>query len=323
MRATTPVPDSERRALGRRWSLGIASVFFGALAGSAVLCLHFPELLTTAELRALYPMHWVRALVSAGIVLAAALGAAAIGFGRGRRLGALGMLLAFSAQLAGGAWVEVETPIAERHSFGLELLALATVVPAALLFRWAAWPALQTAISTQPLFVQLPLAVLAADLASYAAHRAFHSVPWLWRFHAIHHSSEALDWLAGSRLHLVDVVVTRAVAFVPLFVLGFSPEALAAYLVWVATQATWIHANLGTGTRWLEGWLVTPRYHHWHHAADAVAMDKNFAVHFPWVDRLFGTHYLPEEAWPERYGVLSDEPPAGFPAQLVWPFTRD
>jgi lathosterol oxidase len=371
MRATPPVPDSERRALGRRWSLGIASVFFGALAGSAVLCLHFPELLTTAELRAVYPMHWVRALVSAGIVLAAALGAAAIGFGRGRRLGALGMLLAFAAQLAGGAWVEVETPIVERHSFGLdwlaldllllavifvplerafarlpeqpvfrrgwrtdlawffvshlliELLALATVVPAALLFRWAAWPALQTAISAQPLFVQLPLAVLAADLASYAAHRAFHAVPWLWRFHVIHHSSEALDWLAGSRLHLVDVVVTRAVAFIPLFVLGFSPEALAAYLVWVATQATWIHANLGTGTHWLERWLVTPRYHHWHHAADAVAMDKNFAVHFPWIDRLFGTHYLPEEAWPAQYGVLSDPPPPGFAAQLVWPFARD
>jgi hypothetical protein len=29
-----------------------------------VLCLHFPELLTTAELRAVYPMHWVRALVA-------------------------------------------------------------------------------------------------------------------------------------------------------------------------------------------------------------------------------------------------------------------
>jgi lathosterol oxidase len=52
-------------------------------------------------------------------------------------------------------------------------------------------------------------------------------------------------------------------------------------------------------------------------------MDKNYAVHFPWIDRLFGTHDLPEAAWPERYGVLADPPPAGFPAQLVWPFARD
>ena len=103
----------------------------------------------------------------------------------------------------------------------VQLLALATVAPAMLLFRWAAWPALQPAVAAQPLALQLIEAVLAADLASYAAHRAFHAVPWLWRFHAIHHSSESLDWLAGSRLHLLDVVVTRAIAFVPLFVLGF------------------------------------------------------------------------------------------------------
>jgi lathosterol oxidase len=66
--------------------------------------------------------------------------------------------------------------------------------------------------------------------------------------------------------------------------------------------------------------LVTPRFHHWHHAADPRAMDKNFAVHFPWIDRLFGTHHLPEAAWPARYGVLADAPPECFVAQLVWPF---
>jgi hypothetical protein len=55
MRARSTVPDAERRALGRRWSLGIASLFFGALAGGAVLCLHFPELLTTGP----YPVHRV------------------------------------------------------------------------------------------------------------------------------------------------------------------------------------------------------------------------------------------------------------------------
>jgi len=188
----------------------------------------------------------------------------------------------------------------------VQLLALATVAPAMLLFRWAAWPGLQSAVAAQPLALQLLEAVLAADLASYAAHRAFHVVPWLWRFHAIHHSSEALDWLAGSRL-------------VPLFVLGFAHATLAAYLVWVSAQATWIHANLRGRTGWLDHVLVTPRFHHCHHAADPAAKDKNFAVHFPWLDRLFGTHHLPGAAWPARYGVLEDEPPPGFAAQLVWP----
>ena len=364
------LPDRERKALGRRWLLGIVSLFLATLAAFAVLCLHFPHVLTTPELRAVYPMQVVRALIAGGIVLAAGLGALAVVLQRGRRLGALGLALACAAQLAGGAWVEVETPVARSHHLGLDwlaldllllaivfvplerafarlpeqpvfrrgwrtdlayffvshllvqLLALATVAPAMLLFRWAAWPALQQAIALQPLALQLALAVLAADLASYAAHRAFHAVPWLWRFHAIHHSSEALDWLAGSRLHLVDVVVTRAIAFVPLFLLGFEQAVLVAYLVWVSAQATWIHANLRAGTSWLDPLLVTPRFHHWHHAADPAARDKNFAVHFPWIDRLFGTHYLPGAAWPARYGVLEDEPPPGFTAQLWWPFSR-
>jgi sterol desaturase/sphingolipid hydroxylase (fatty acid hydroxylase superfamily) len=90
--------------------------------------------------------------------------------------------------------------------------------------------------------------------------------------------------------------------------------------VWVATQATFIHANLRTRTGWLDAVLVTPRFHHWHHAADPAARDKNFAVHFPWLDRLFGTHHLPAGAWPARYGVDGDAPPAGFAAQLAWPF---
>jgi lathosterol oxidase len=368
--STASLPDPARKALGRRWILGIVSLFLATLAAFAVLCLHFPHVLTTPELRAFYPMRLVRALIAGGIVAAAALGALAVALHRGRRLGALGLAVAFVAQLAGGAWVEVEIPVRKSQHLGLDwlaldllllvlvfvplerafarlpeqpvfrrgwrtdlayffvshllvqLLALATVAPAMLLFRWAAWPALQQTVAAQPLALQLVLAVLAADLASYAAHRAFHAVPWLWRFHAIHHSSEALDWLAGSRLHLVDVVVTRSVAFVPLFVLGFEHATLAAYLVWVSAQATWIHANLGAKTGWLDHLLVTPRFHHWHHAADPAAKDKNFAVHFPWIDRIFGTHHLPDAAWPARYGVLEGEPPAGFAAQLVWPFSR-
>jgi lathosterol oxidase len=367
VQSSASLPDSARKALGRRWLPGIVSLFLATLAAFAVLCLHYPELLSTPELRAVYPMGIVRALIAAGIGLAATLGALAVLLDRGRRLGALGLVLALGAQLAGGAWVEVATPVARSHHLGLDwlaldllllaavfvplerafarlpaqpvfrrgwrtdlayffvshllvqLLSLATVAPAALLFGWATWAPLQGAVRALPFPLQLLLAVLAADLASYFAHRAFHAVPWLWRFHAIHHSSEALDWLAGSRLHLVDVVVTRAIAFAPLFVLGFEPAVLAAYVVWVATQATWIHANLGTRTGWLDAVLVTPRFHHWHHAADPAARDTNFAVHFPWIDRLFGTHQLPASAWPERYGVLEDEPPAGFAAQLVWP----
>ena len=71
-----------------------------------------------------------------------------------------------------------------------------------------------------PLPIQFVGAILVADLTQYWVHRAFHSWPVLWRFHAIHHSAEAMDWLAGSRLHLVDAIVTRGLTYVPIYVLG-------------------------------------------------------------------------------------------------------
>ena len=139
---------------------------------------------------------------------------------------------------------------------------------------------------------------LSADLAEYFIHRAFHVVPALWRFHAIHHSSIDMDWLAGSRLHILDVVVTRAIVVFPLFALGFDQRAVAAYLVFVSFHAVFIHANVRFDLRRFEPWIVTPRFHHWHHAKERAAIDKNFAVHLPWIDRLFGTAYEPAGQWP-------------------------
>jgi len=72
----------------------------------------------------------------------------------------------------------------------------------------------------------------------------------------------------------------------------------------------------------LERLLVTPRYHHWHHTSQKEAIDKNYAIHFPWVDRIFGTYYLPEDKWPDTYGLNNENIPAGFWRQFFYPFTR-
>ena len=72
----------------------------------------------------------------------------------------------------------------------------------------------------------------------------------------------------------------------------------------------------------LDPFLVTPRFHHWHHAAHAEARDRNFAVHGPWLDRLFGSAHVPKEVWPERYGIEDSDPlPSEYLGQLVYPFT--
>ncbi len=97
---------------------------------------------------------------------------------------------------------------------------------------------------TWPGVVQFFALLLVADFTQYWVHRTFHAVPALWRFHAVHHSAEQMDWLAGSRLHLVDIAVTRGLTYVPIYVLGFAEGPLLAYLVVVSVQATFIHANV-------------------------------------------------------------------------------
>jgi sterol desaturase/sphingolipid hydroxylase (fatty acid hydroxylase superfamily) len=180
----------------------------------------------------------------------------------------------------------------------------------------AAVPNARRALADVPWPAQFPLAVLAADFTQYWTHRACHRAPWLWRCHAIHHSATAMDWLAGSRLHVVDALLTRALVYAALAVLGFDLRAIGVYLAFVAAHATFVHANVRWDLRWLEPWLVTPRLHHWHHA-DATP-DVNFAVHLPWLDRLFGTSWRPADGWPARYGLAGGaSAPRGFWRQLL------
>jgi lathosterol oxidase len=202
----------------------------------------------------------------------------------------------------------------------VQVTTLVTLKPAMVLFDWATSPALQASVQGLPAILQFLLLVVVTDLTQYWVHRAFHAVPVLWRFHAVHHSADQMDWLAGSRLHMVDIAVTRGLTYVPIYIAGFSDGPLMAYLVLVSAQATFIHANVRFQfgpLRWL---VATPQFHHWHHAAEQDAVDKNFAVHLPMLDVIFGTAYLPDR-WPSAYGLAGGEDaPAGYVRQFLWPF---
>jgi len=345
---------------------GALSVALGGLSLLAVLCFRFPELLTTPDLRSVYPIPLLRTLLFAALLASLGLSLASVALSRRRRLGWTGLLLTGAAIAMGGAWVEAGSPGDPRRYLGLDffildllLLALVFVplersfplrpdqrilrdgfrtdlayffvshllvqvtvllsmAPAALFFGWAVMPGLQAAVAAQPGWIQLVEVVFLADLFQYGIHRLFHAVPWLWRFHAIHHSSARLDWLAGSRLHLVDVVVTRAVSFLPLFVMGFAESTLLVYVILVSFQAVLIHANLRFRFGWLSRVFATPEFHHWHHAADPEALDRNFAVHLPVIDWIFGTAHLPGR-WPSSYGIEESPVPEGWLPQLVYP----
>ncbi|MFN3470804.1 MAG: sterol desaturase family protein [Novosphingobium sp.] len=203
-----------------------------------------------------------------------------------------------------------------------QVMSLLVLVPAAQAGQALAVAPVQALVRGLPLAAQFVLVVLVADLAQYAFHRAFHAVPVLWRFHRVHHSAVRMDWLAGSRLHLVDVIVTRGLVLVPILALGFDAPAVYAYLGFVSVHAVFIHANFAPRSERLERWIVMPRFHHWHHAIEPEARDTNFAVHLALIDRWFGTAYLPGDRWPQGYGVAGLDVPEGYARQLVWPLNR-
>jgi sterol desaturase/sphingolipid hydroxylase (fatty acid hydroxylase superfamily) len=208
------------------------------------------------------------------------------------------------------------------NSLLMEVLTILTLKPALIMFDWARGGWVSALVGSLPVFVQVPVIVCVADFTQYWMHRIFHAVPFLWRFHAIHHSAEEMDWLAGSRLHRVDVIVTRGLTYIPIFVLGFSNAALMAYVFLVAVQATFIHANVRWQFRAVRRMVATPAFHHWHHSADSAAVDKNFSVHTPVWDILFG-NVLPSRqmARPLRAQRPADVP-SGWLRQLLYPVTR-
>jgi sterol desaturase/sphingolipid hydroxylase (fatty acid hydroxylase superfamily) len=184
-----------------------------------------------------------------------------------------------------------------------------------------AWEGFRASVAALPFVVQFALVILLSDLAQYWYHRLFHQVPFLWGFHAVHHSAKSMDWLAGARMHFVELVLLRSATSLPLFTLGFSPAVMQAYIAFVYVWSSLLHANLKGDFDRLGHWIATPRFHHWHHGLEKEAVDVNFAIHLPFLDKLFGTFHLPPGRWPENYGV-PEKVPNGYWAQMRYPFVR-
>lgn len=186
-------------------------------------------------------------------------------------------------------------------------------------FHWAANSDLQGLILSLPLLIQVLILILCADFVLYWEHRVFHEVRRLWPFHAVHHSVETMDWLAGSRSHVVQIFIERSLVMLALYMIGASQSALDIYVTFAALQAIIIHSNLNIPWGPLKYLLVTPQFHHWHHSSEKPAIDTNYSAHTPLFDHLFGTYHLPWEHWPAEYGTTK-KLPSSYLGQLFYPF---
>jgi len=377
LRHAVKAPVAETRALlrddgemkpGQGWITSTIALSLGFLCLLAVLAFHFPQYLTTPDLRHKYSVDVIRQLLLVGLLVAGGISLGNLILNRQRNLNIVAFLLVFAAVALGGSRVPVgnfpdHTPYIGLDWFILDLLGSTLIfvvieklfplykgqaifrkewqtdlkhfavnhfiVGLALLtvnfllhhlFGWLVSSHFQQTVRNIPFLPQLLLCVLVADLAQYWTHRAYHEVPFLWRFHSVHHSVKTMDWLAGSRQHMLELIFTRVCVLAPLYILGFSEAAMNGYILIVGFQAVFNHANVHLPWGPLKYVLVTPDFHHWHHASDDEAIDKNYAAHYAFLDYLFGTAVKSTKEFPEQYGVVGDYMPDGFIKQQLFPF---
>ena len=181
--------------------------------------------------------------------------------------------------------------------------------------------ALRPIVSLQPGWLLNIEGFLLADISIYWAHRLHHEIGFLWRFHSIHHSSAKMDWISGIRQHPFDgFIIIGPVVF--LIVAGFPVDVVGAFAVVQTILGLMAHANVRWRLRPLHKIVMTPEFHHWHHANYPESIHTNYSVFLPLWDIIWGTYRMPADQRPERYGV--DEPmPDTVTAQLLHPFKRE
>jgi sterol desaturase/sphingolipid hydroxylase (fatty acid hydroxylase superfamily) len=181
----------------------------------------------------------------------------------------------------------------------------------------------QVAVANWPLWQRLLAGLVVGEIGFYWGHRWTHEIPFLWRFHAIHHSAEHVYFLTSARAHPIDNVFIRLCGLVPAYILGvaspLSPTGSLVPVLVVLVATMWgffIHSNVRWRLGPFEWFVATPAFHHWHHTVRD-PLDRNYASMLPCMDKLFGTYYLPDH-WPEAYGSLT-KVPSTLTGQLLFP----
>ncbi len=172
-----------------------------------------------------------------------------------------------------------------------------------------------------PLWAQAFVFLFASDFIMYWSHRMFHGRT-MWKWHAVHHSSEEVDWISAARFHPVNLFLGSVAADVILLLAGISPNVMLWVGPFTIAHSAFVHANLAWTLGPFKYVIASPVFHRWHHTAADRGGSKNFAGTFPVLDLLFGTFYMPKDELPDAYGVDDPAFPSSFGGQMVYPFKQ-
>jgi sterol desaturase/sphingolipid hydroxylase (fatty acid hydroxylase superfamily) len=143
-----------------------------------------------------------------------------------------------------------------------------------------------------PDWLAVLIAIILLDLAIYWQHRLFHTLPWLWRLHLVHHADPAFDTTTALRFHPLEIMVSMLIKLAVVALLGAPPLAVLLFEIILNATALFNHGNVSlppaieSRLRWL---LVTPDLHRVHHSIHSDEMNRNFGFNLSLWDRLFGS----------------------------------
>ncbi len=161
------------------------------------------------------------------------------------------------------------------------------------------------------------------DFYIYWFHKYQHKSKIFWRIHEAHHSNTDVDWLAGSKSHMLEILINQTVEFAPVVLLGAAPEVAIIKGTIDAVWGMYIHSNINVRSGWLQYFINGPEMHRWHHAdKDEESYNKNFGTKLALWDWLFGTAYLPENKKPSFYGLSYLNFPKNYFSQQLYAFRK-
>jgi len=169
-----------------------------------------------------------------------------------------------------------------------------------------------------PLWTQIVVYLLVADVMLYWIHRAFHRGV-LWKYHAVHHVSEELDWTSAARFHPLNIIFGATLVDVLMLVAGIKPEVFLFLMPFTTLSSAFVHANLDWTLGPFKYVFASPVFHRWHHALPDKGGATNFASNFPFLDVLFGTFYMPVGKLPVHYGIDDKNMPESMAMQVLYP----
>jgi sterol desaturase/sphingolipid hydroxylase (fatty acid hydroxylase superfamily) len=143
--------------------------------------------------------------------------------------------------------------------------------------------------------IQLVLALIISELGLYWFHRACHEIPFLWRFHKIHHNPKKLYWFNATRFHYVDVTLLQVCGMVPLLFFGAEPKIIVLVTIFSTVHGYWQHINAKQDQGILNYFFSGPELHRWHHNIESEIANHNYGNNLILWDHVFKTFYWPRE----------------------------